>query len=211
MLKYLIPLTLLTTASFSQANLLSNGSFETGAFVPDGNNTMSLNPGDTTITGWTVVTNGLAWIADPNPFNGIHATDGVKSLDLTSYGDGAPYGGVSQAIATIAGGVYQLQFDLGANQAYGPSSINWSAGSFSGSESLTSLQGQLWSTRSEQFIASSTITTITLSGTATSGSTNYVGLDNVSVTLLQAPVPEPASIALVGVGCAAIARRRKRA
>ena len=42
-------------ASPSQAaNLLTNGSFENGTFVPDGNGANSLAVGSTAMTGWTV-------------------------------------------------------------------------------------------------------------------------------------------------------------
>ena len=52
---------LLLGASLAQAqNLLVNGSFEDGAFVNQGNQTMSPAAGSTVITGWTVVTDSTA-------------------------------------------------------------------------------------------------------------------------------------------------------
>lgn len=66
----------------AHANLLVNGSFEDGAFVSDGNQTMSLAPGSTVITGWTVITDTTAWINVGNPF-GLTASDGSRFLDLT--------------------------------------------------------------------------------------------------------------------------------
>ena len=65
----------LFAASAAQANLLTNGSFEAGAFVNQGNDTMSLPPGSTVITGWTVVTDTTAWIGPTNPF-GLTASEG---------------------------------------------------------------------------------------------------------------------------------------
>jgi len=53
----------------AQANLLTNGSFESGAFVNQGNDTMSLVAGSTVITAWTVVTDTTAWIGATNPLD----------------------------------------------------------------------------------------------------------------------------------------------
>jgi hypothetical protein len=46
----------LAAGTNAQANLLVNGSFEQGAFVNQANQTMSLAPGSTVITSWTVLT-----------------------------------------------------------------------------------------------------------------------------------------------------------
>ena len=73
----------LAAGSAAHANLLVNGSFEQGAFVNQGNQTMSLAPGSTVITGWTVVTDATAWINAGNPF-GLAASDGSRFLDLTN-------------------------------------------------------------------------------------------------------------------------------
>ena len=73
-------------ASVAHANLIVNGSFENGSFVPNGQNTMSLPVGSTNMTGWTVFNDTVAWISDPNPFAGIHASNGIRSLDLADYG-----------------------------------------------------------------------------------------------------------------------------
>ena len=68
----------LGVATSSQANLLTNGSFESGAFVNQGNDTMSLAPGSTVITGWTVVTDTTAWIGAANSF-GLSGTMAASS------------------------------------------------------------------------------------------------------------------------------------
>ena len=49
---------LLVSATSAQANLLTNGSFESGAFVNQGNNTMSLGTGSTVISAWTETLGG---------------------------------------------------------------------------------------------------------------------------------------------------------
>src|SRR5664280_769576 len=76
------------------ATLVTNGSFETGAFVANLDDTMQLSVGSTAMTGWTVVVGGLAWIGPGNPF-GLSASDGSYFLDLTDYRDHIPYGGVT--------------------------------------------------------------------------------------------------------------------
>jgi hypothetical protein len=114
------------------APILINGSFENtgGTFVPDGNNTMDLAPVSTAIPGWTIITNRVAWIGPTNPF-GITASDGSFSLDLQSYSDGFPYGGVTQTLATTAAHNYQLQFDIGTGGNGTTTSISASAGTAS--------------------------------------------------------------------------------
>ncbi len=52
----------------AHASLLSNGSFEAGGFVPNGDATMSLSAGSGAMTGWTVIGDSLAWIGVGNPF-----------------------------------------------------------------------------------------------------------------------------------------------
>ena len=85
-------------AAHAHANLLTNASFENGSFVNQGNATMVLTVGSTSITGWTVVADQLAWIDVGNPW-GLSAQEGNRFLDLTAYPTGAPFGGVSQSIA----------------------------------------------------------------------------------------------------------------
>ena len=53
---------LLSASQLAQANLVTNGSFESGAFVPNADNTMSLPNGSTAMTGWTVIADSLSWI-----------------------------------------------------------------------------------------------------------------------------------------------------
>jgi hypothetical protein len=106
-------------ASASQANLLVNGSFEDGNFVNPGNATMSLPIGSTAISGWTTVGDTLAWIGTGNPW-GLTANDGARFLDLTDLAAGAPFGGVTQAVATTPGASYLLSFDLGTESFNSP-------------------------------------------------------------------------------------------
>lgn len=198
-------------ASAVHANLLTNGSFESGAFVNEGNDTMSLAPGSMTITGWTVITDTTAWIGPTNPF-GLSASNGSFFLDLTNYQAGAPFAGVTQVISTTPGATYALSFDLGGSTFWGrPDAITASAAGRSVTFTTPSTgTNNDWYPESMQFVATSTSTTIQLQGSA---GINYIGLDNASVDLVSAPIPEPDTwvFAIVGLAAAvAFARRRSR-
>ena len=94
------------------AAAITNGSFETGSFMADGNGANALPSGSTAIAGWLVTggSGALAWIGSPNTF-GLSASQGSFFLDLTGYNDSPPFGGVPQAIATTVGQTYLLTFD----------------------------------------------------------------------------------------------------
>lgn len=186
-------------ASAAHANLLTNGSFEAGNFVGQGNDTMSLAAGSTVITGWTVITDTTAWIGPANPF-GLSASQGSYFLDLTNYQAGTPFAGVAQTIATTPGSTYALTFDLGGSNLWGrPDSITASAAGTSATFATpTTGTNNDWYHESLLFVANSSSTTVQLQGFA---GVNYIGLDNVSVDFVSAaPIPEPGVWALMVVG-----------
>jgi len=175
------------------ANLLTNGSFEFGNFVPDGNDTMSLAAGATDMTGWTVENAALAWIGPANPFS-LTASDGSYFLDLTGYHDDAPYAGVQQTISTTIGAQYQLSFDLGTDPTYDAAAVSVVVTGGAGPTTFTSnpLSANQWQTFQYDFTATSASTTIELDGQASTNQ-KYIGLDNVSVVA----IPEPGTLTLV--------------
>lgn len=204
---------LIIFASNSYANLVVNGSFEDGNLVPLPANqgTMILVPGQTNLTGWNILPDTIGWLENGHPFRDLLASDGIRFLDLTEFPAGAPFGGVSQDINTIAGGTYDLSFDLGSSTDYGnvPSAITVTAGATS--RTFTSAQPtetNEWTTFSLQFAALSATTTISFLGAA---GFQYIGLDNISV-LGQGPsaVPVPAAVWLFGTALIVLVGFSKR-
>jgi hypothetical protein len=199
-------------AGSAQANLLTNPSFEQGAFVNQGNVTMVLSVGSTTITGWTVTGDQLAWIDVGNPW-GLSAQDGTRFLDFTAYPTGAPFGGISQTIPTMPGAQYSLSFYLGSyTTRWGgpPVSITASAGNASQIFTVsTTSSASTWTPFTLPFTATSANTAVTLLGSA---GFQYIGLDNTDVELVSAgSAPEPASYYLLasGLGLLVLAIRKK--
>ena len=202
---------LILVATTAQAIPISNPSFEIGTLVDDGTGTMVLPVNSLQITGWTVVTDQLAWITSPNSW-GLTANDGDRFLDLTAYPTGAPFGGVRQTLSTTAGELYQLSYSLGTyTQRWGgpPVSIIASAGNATQQCTvLTPSTASTWTECSMTFTALAADTDLTFTG---SQGFQYIGLDNVSVEAIgTTAVPEPASIALLGPGLVALATRRRR-
>jgi len=189
------------------ANLLTNGSFETGNFVNSGNGAMSLAVGATDITGWKVTNAELAWATNINSY-GLLASDGSYFLDLTGYHDAAPYGGVTQTINTTPGQTYTLAFDLDVDQSdgryNGPVGMQATAGTTSQTFTFNPAgTGNQFGLFGFDFVASAPTTAITLTGTQ---GKQYIGLDNVSV--VAAAVPEASAAnslgLLLGIGGAVV-------
>lgn len=211
----------------AHANLLTNGSFDQGTFTGGSFGfplAEQLFPGSTTLPGWTVVSQELAWFKSGQA--GIVTQDGDYALDLTGFCDlglacGAPgaYGGVTQAVSTVIGATYRLSFQAGTYlfNASVPSIVAI-AGTTSQTFELpgTSPASGLWQALSMDFVATSDSTVISFSGSGgtvgPASPTPYLGLDNASLELVSLPaVPEPGSWALMIAGLAGlgfVARRR---
>ena len=198
-------------------NLLTNGSFELGTFTNQGNDTETFTAGSTVMTGWTTIGNFVSWIGPTNPFV-LSAQDGKYFLDLTGYQAGAPFGGVTQAIATTPGKQYDLSFYLGSYTAlWGGPPVSITAAAGGATEVFTdgsATSSSTWTLENLPFTAAGTSTTISLLGGA---GVNYIGLDNVGVQCVSqggcgssTGVPEPATLGLMSLGLGALGLGRRR-
>ena len=183
-------------STIANANLLTNGSFEdtTHLAVNFGSGSMLLDPGATSLAGWSVIGGGnLLWC---NPGDcGVAPSNGNYSLDLTGLTNSYPYAGVSQTINTVLNGSYLLSFDIGSRDG-DQISIQATAG---GASQTYTTNATPWKTETLSFTGTGGPTTISLLGTAAAG--YDLSLDNVIVSGPPG-VPEPSTWAmmLVGVG-----------
>ena len=196
--------------AIANANLLVNGSFESGAFSPPSNASQTLVVGNSSITGWTIVADSVSWIGNANPW-GLTAAEGTRFLDLTDTQNGAPFGGVTQTIATDIGLPYRLTFDIGSSGPFGfPVAIRATAGATSQVFSVNTSANNIWTRATLDFVATSTTSVIRFEGT---NGQLYTGLDNATVLsqVPELPVQALLLIGLVGLGVAVRPRLRRPA
>ena len=92
----------LGAAQAARADLLVNGDFELGPTIPSLNPVMSVAPGSTALTGWTVVGGAITIVTDSYWV----PVSGQRSVALSSSGPGA----IEQSISTALGAVYRLTY-----------------------------------------------------------------------------------------------------
>jgi len=203
---------LLTNAN---ANLIVNGSFETGP-DPEPTGVLELPSGSTLVDGWEVSPDavdyiGTCWLA----------SDGERSLDLDN-SDG--FGGIEQTFETNVDEVYLVTFDMAGNPYRGLEDpfIKYMRVSAAGDSADFSFDTEGkgypanmgWVTHDWQFTAISDSTTLEFYSLHTfdEGYSGACGpaLDNVSVSVVHAPhSPEPATVALLGLGALSLLRRKR--
>ena len=200
------------------ANLIQNGSFETPLVPISGASTFGA--GSSAITGWTVVGFDVAVISGTFAQSGIafQAKDGVQWADLSGTASNSKSNGLTQQVATTAGSVYELNFNVGSatdNSLFfaATADLSINGGARTPYANPTAPTNMLdWKPFTVQFTATSAHTNITFFN-GSEGTNFSTGLDNVSLTQLTAAVPEPESYAMMGTGLALIgwvARRRRK-
>ena len=181
------------------ANLITNSGFET----PLVNGASGYNYRYTGDAGWGWTTGARGAVQ----FNGVYAPGnlqvvgaGDQSIQLELVGD---Y--VEQSIATTIGTTYTLSFLLGAYAPPGTSALRVSVGGigdnfFAGDTS--------WDTEALNFTATLASTSIRFTNNNAGPGFTYPHLDNISLDV--ASVPAPATLAMLGLGLAALGLSLRR-
>ena len=170
-------------------NLLANGSFENGPYMPTWGYRW-LYEGSTELPGWSVTQESVDWVGSY-----WAAADGARSMDL----DGFAPGGIAQSFATRPGQQYKVKFSMAGSPASSTQPVKRlrveAAGqsqtfSFDVLGHTTSDMG--WQTDTWSFTATAETTTLVLASLSTSGSTAGPAVDDVQVTAAnEAPVLDP--------------------
>ena len=201
-------LTLLSISS-ANANLLTNGSFELASINP-GSGFISVFPGQTSITGWEVVSEDVHYMG-----TFWDASDGIRSIDLDGITGSA--GGVSQTFTTMAGTQYRVTFDMAGNYANLPTIKPMRVSAGGQSQEFTfdvtgrSATNMGWTPMSWLFVADDTSATLEFLGLTTTVQGWGPALDNVSVVTANL-IPAPASVWLFGtalIGLVGFIKRRR--
>lgn len=201
----------------TRADLITNGSFESGLNAPVPPIGYATLPGGSTdIAGWTVLNAGVDWVHT----SFWTAADGSRSLDLSALAAG----GVTQTVATTAGADYTLSFMMSVNPDRrhiaarfldvivsdvdsNSDLVNEMYGISQGTRTPTDMQ---WEFRSISFTAAGTLTRFSFLTDPASSDAGGPALDNVVLEggpVNAVPAPAAAVLAGIGIGLATLRRR----
>ena len=211
---------LICCAGQSQANLIVNGSFEADPFT--GNGQYQLGLVGNAVTGWYIPSgDGIYPWGLQNGAFGASTPFGNQWVVLGRYGTPNQFTIQQTLNGLVVNSTYQLSFAIASElgNAGSIAGVSFLSGSSTASQNFTAPASGAywtnWATHSMNFVATNSSVTIQFQNINPNFSNGYdLGLDNVSVVGASHPVPEPSSLALLGlggIGLAVGAYRRQRA
>lgn len=180
----------LCAARAAQADLLVNGDFEQGPTISSLSPVMSIAPGNTALTGWSVVGGAIDIVTDSYWV----PVSGHRSLALSNTGPGA----IEQVLSTAPGAVYRLTYWISGEPFSSPTikHLRVTAGAATQDQTFDVTPAWEWDMGWVQhtfdFTAAGSSTTLRF---ASMDATQWgPAIDGASVVLLTAGVPagEPA-------------------
>lgn len=195
-----VGLTALMLSPIASANLLTNGSFEESPELTQaGGGWGYFDP--TQISGWESEDNNIEiWNSG---FNGVNAADGNQFAELNAHPETGIAFTLFQDVVTTIGKSYNLSFAYRARN--GQESFNVSVANLD--EQVLNTNTGEWTIYSGMFTAQEELTRLMF--TSVDPETETLGnfIDNVSIV---AKVPEPGTLALLGLGLAGLGVFRRR-
>ncbi len=203
--------------SAGHAAVFTNGSFESASIAVDTNMDSSTPIG--AITGWVLnIGAGERMRYEDDFFGFLSPTDGVREIAFNN-GQTTPGASISQTFDTVIGTQYVVTFDVGSvdttndNSGGGNLVLTASVDAAGASPVSTTIVVtddpivSSWSHTDQtlSFTASSISTTLTFLDESDFTQNADVLLDNVRLEV----IPEPASLALLGIGGVMVIRRRR--
>jgi choice-of-anchor C domain-containing protein len=211
-------LAVLAFSADSRANLIVNGSFESGSAPAAVPGYATLPGGDTSISGWTVMPSSIDWINNSY----WQSADGTYSLDLS----GLAPGGIEQTVSTNVGETYTLSFQYSVNPdqrhtevarrmdiyVKDSSNVDILNNNILLSRGTRTFADMQWLTETYTFVATSTTSTIQFVSSPLNIDAGGPALDNVVLTgnPVVNPVPAPPALLLAGLGFGFFAIRRRK-